>query len=100
MNVTLHIIPARNAARGDLSYRLSLAEARGGASASSHFPTLGRLTDALRSVGFDEPSIRFAEKTLKTGLTYTRPGVELADRHLRKLGIQQMEREAQRGRER
>jgi hypothetical protein len=101
MNVRMQIAPGRDASTGSLSFQLSLAEIEGsGGTASSHFETLGQVTGALRSIGFDEPSIRFAEKTLKTGLTYTKPDLELSGGDLRRLRIQQMRRLAERGRER
>ena len=94
MNVRMHIIPVQNGMGSAPSYQLSLADMQGpgGASASCHFPKLGQLTYALRRIGFDMESVRFAEKTLKGGFTFTRPGIELSDGDLRKLGIQQMQR--------
>ena len=94
MNVRMHIIPVQKGMGSAPSYQLSLADMQnsGGAVATSHFPKLGQLTYALRRIGFDVDSIRFAEKTLKGGLTFTRPGIELSDGDFKKLGIQQMQR--------
>jgi hypothetical protein len=83
MYMTLHVVPNRGA------YLLSVAgtQARGGAAPSSSFATLAELVTSLESVGISAKTISLMESTLKGGLAFTLPGVDLVDADLPKLGF-------------
>jgi hypothetical protein len=83
MYSTLHIVPSKNA------FLLSVGDAggKGGAVPSSTFSTLEDLAASLRSVGIPDKTIRLMESTLKGGLAFTVPGVDLLKKDLLKLGI-------------
>jgi len=83
MYMTLHVVPNRG------SYLLSVAgtQATGGAVPSSSFATLAELVTSLESVGIAANAISLMESTLKGGLAFTLPGVDLVDADLPKLGF-------------
>jgi hypothetical protein len=88
MYMTIHVVPTLN--HSGVSYMLSIAapNSAGVVPLKSQFSTLDSLLDSFRSVGIDDASIRLAESTLKSGLFFTLPGVDLVDDDLPKLGVQ------------
>jgi hypothetical protein len=77
MYMTIHVVPTLNLS--GVGYMLSLAapNSAGAVPFTSQFSTLDSLLQSFRNVGIDEASIHLAESTLKGGLAFTLPGVDL-----------------------
>jgi hypothetical protein len=89
MILTLHVEPQLNTDGSEVSYFLSVAATHlRGPVLSSNFTTLESLLDSLRNIGIPKDDVRLAGNTLKSGLQFSFPNVDLADADFPKLGLE------------
>ena len=94
MILTLHVEPQLNTDGSEVSYFLSVAATHlRGPVLSSNFTTLESLLDSLRNIGIPKDDVRLAGNTLKSGLQFSFPDVDLVDADFPKLGLQLPEHE-------
>ncbi len=92
--LTIHVEPQLNTDGSEVNYFLSVAANHlRGPVLSSNFTALESLLDSLRSIGIPKDDVRLAGNTLKSGLQFSFPNVNLVDADFAKLGLQIPERE-------
>ena len=80
MILTIHVEPELNTDGSEVNYLLSVADNSifVGPVLSSNFTTLESLLDSLRNIEIPKDDVRLAGNTLKSGLPFSFPSVDLA----------------------
>ena len=87
--LTIHVEPQLNADGSEVNYLVSVATTHlRGPVLSSNFTTLESLLDSLRNIGIPKDDVRLVGNTLKSGLQFSLPNVDLVDADFPKLGLQ------------
>ena len=85
---TILVEPQLNTDGSEVIYSLSVTAAHlHGPVLSSSFTTLESLLDSLRNIGIRKDDVRLAANTLKSGLQFSLPNVDLVDADFPKLGL-------------